>query len=121
MPPEAQRRQQHDGDFRLLHQPRNGGLVVLLAQLAGGGGEQEERQDEQRRRQLDHQLRRQPQHLHAVEVDQHDHRVLQQVVVEGTEKLGDEQRQEAPGAEQVELVGVVRHGAAGLGWAMAAW
>ena len=98
MQPEAQCGYQHDGDFHLLDHPCDGGLVVLFAQLAGGGGKQEKRQDEQRGGQLDHQLGGQPQHLHAVKVDQHHHGVFQQVVVESTKKLGDEQRHKAPRA-----------------------
>jgi hypothetical protein len=39
----------------------------------------------------------------VLEGEQHHHRVLQHVVVERAEELGEEQRQEAAGAQQAGL------------------
>src|SRR5690606_13338304 len=76
-------------------------LGELLAKLATECREQEERQDEQQRTEVDQQI--------AVgtdaELEQNgeDQRLLEDVVIECAEQLGNEERQEAPGAEQGEL------------------
>ena len=85
---------QHNGDFAGLDDADQQGLVAHVRQLPGQRREQEERNDENGRGQsaeagflclgiIDL--------VHDVE----DHRVLEQIVVERPEELGDEQGQEA--------------------------
>ncbi len=100
----------HDHDLGQLDQADQRVLGELLAELAAERGEQEERQDEQHRAQIDQQIavgEVDPGllvHLETeLEQDGEDQRLLEQIVVERAEQLGDEERQEAPGAEQGEL------------------
>ncbi len=98
----AERADGHDDDLGQLDGPYQRVLGELLAKLPAQRREQEERQDEQQRTQVD------PNRAVAVaqaefEQDGQDQRLLEQVVVEGTQRLGDEKRQEAPLAEQGEL------------------
>jgi hypothetical protein len=79
-------------------------LSYFVGQLAAGRRKQQERQDEQRGGEVgieihigDAQLRRQ-------ERDQDHQSVLEHVVVERAERLGQEERQEAPFAQQLELI-----------------
>ena len=73
---------------------------MIIGELAGEGAEEKEGEDEQRlrdRAELE-LLRRVPKQLVGHEQDD---RLLEQAVVERAEKLRREERQEAPGAQQV--------------------
>ena len=78
-------------------------LVAGVGELAGERRQQEEGQDEQpagdraERRFLSRVA------IDAVD-DQHDHRGVEQIVVERAEELGDEERQEAARAQQMDGV-----------------
>jgi len=95
---QSDRADQHDQYFRRLDDAHQLGLVALVGQLPRQGRQEEEGQDEQaagdgaKRRLLRRIL------IDAVD-HQHHHRGAEQIVVEGAEKLGDEDRQEAPGTE----------------------
>jgi hypothetical protein len=105
--PEAGAADQHDGDFEQLDHARQRRLVVLVGELPGGGREEEEGQDEHARREVGQQLGLERGPGRRLEGQQHHHRVLQHVVVECAEELGDEQRGEAARAQQA---GLVAHG-----------
>ena len=98
---------QHDADFQQLDQPCQRRLVVLVGQLPGGRRKQEERQDEDARREIGQQFWLDGGPVRRLEGQQHHHGVLQHVVVERAEELGDEQRGEAARAQQA---GLVAHG-----------
>ena len=100
MQPEAQPYQCHDRHFKHFDQACKPGLVVLVGQLSGRGREQEERQNENARRQVHQQRRLQAGPLGCLERQQHDQGILEQVVVEGPQKLGDEERAEMARLEQ---------------------
>lgn len=91
----------HDGDFRQFDQTDQRILGELFAELSGQRRKQKERQNKQQRTQVDPDravtLDGQP-----IE-DGKDQRLLEHVVVERAQRLGDEERQEAPGTQQVEL------------------
>ncbi len=85
----------HDQYFGAFDDPNNSRLVMSIRQLTGKGGQQEKGCDEQpagngAERRL----------LLGVAIDaidyQHHHRGAEQVVVEGAQKLSDENRQESP-------------------------
>ncbi|MNC08207.1 hypothetical protein D3C75_557870 [compost metagenome] len=102
---EAERAYRHDRDLGQLDGPDQRILGELLAKLPAQRRKQEERQDEQQGAQVD------PDRTVTVaqaelEQDRQDQRLLEQVVVEGTQRLGDEKRQETPLAEQGELRGM---------------
>ncbi len=84
----------HDGDFPQLDQPDQRVLGELLAKLPGQGRKQEERQDEQQGAEVD------PDTAITVDAqlveDGEDQRLLEDIVVERSERLGHEERQEAP-------------------------
>ena len=93
----------HDEDFRGLHDPDDLRLVVGIGELAGERREQEEGRDEQPTRNgAERRL------LLGIAVDavdhQHHHRGAEQIVVERPQELGDEDRQEPPGPHQVKRV-----------------
>ncbi len=91
----------HDHDLADLDRADQRVLVEFLAKLPGQRREQEERQDKQQGAQVDPDG--------AVTVDaqlvenRQDQRLLEDVVVEGTQQLGNEERQKAPCAQQGEL------------------
>jgi hypothetical protein len=93
----------HDHHFQHLDQAGEHRLVVFVGQLPGGRREQEEGQDEDASRHIGKQPRRQRRPLGGLESQQDNQRVLEQVVVEGAEELGGEERREATGIEQAEL------------------
>jgi hypothetical protein len=78
-------------------------LSYLSASWPGGGREQEEGQDEDARRQVGQQRRRERRPAGRLEGEQHDQRVLEQVVVEGAEELGEEEGREALLFQESEL------------------
>ena len=106
---ERDRGERHRGDLEQLHEADDACLLEFLRELAGARRKQEERQDEQRRRDVRVEADRALVEA-QVEADQHDQRVAERVVVERAERLGREERREAPQAQQLELV-VSRHGA----------
>jgi len=98
---EAHRPHHHDRDLPQFDQADQRVLGELLAKLPGQGGKQEERQDEQQGTEVDPDR---PVTLDAQLVENgQDQRLLEDVVVEGTEGLRDEKRQEPPLAKQGEL------------------
>ena len=91
----------HDRDLRGLHQTDDARLVMAVRQLPGEGGEQHERHDRQaggQRVEIGFLMRVVEDRVGG---EQH-HRRLEQIVVEGAEELGDEQRQEAPPRKEPE-------------------
>ena len=94
--------QRGDPDFADLHQANEPRLLELVGEGAGGGREQEERQDEQSGGEVDVDAARILGGQEAEGQDD-DERLLEQVVVERAEELRDEERRQAPGAEQSEL------------------
>ena len=103
---EAIGRQAHDADLEQLHRPDQARLVELVRELPGGGREEEEGQDEEAAGQGDQELAL-LRVLHQAEGDQGDQRGPEEVVVEGAQELGDEERQEAPATQDV--IGRLRH------------
>ena len=83
-------------------------LRIAVGELSGGGREQHERQDEDAAAQRHQLLACRAPHRRALVRDQDDQRVLEEVVVEGAEKLRPEEPREAAGAQQPELAGLVR-------------
>ena len=84
---------QHDQDLGGLDDPHDLRLVVGVGELAGERGEEEEGQDEDAggdRAEPGLVLDR----IEDLVGREEDHRVLEQIVVERPEELGDEQRQE---------------------------
>ena len=77
-------------------------LLVFVREPPGRGGEEEVGQDEDAGRHRHHELAIDAGRLGEAEGDQDDEGVLEQIVVEGTQELGDEQRQEAPALEDAE-------------------
>ena len=108
---EAGQRDQHDRHFQHLHEAGQACLVVFVGELSGGGREQEEGQDEDARGQVGQDGRVQAGPAGRLEGEQYDQGVLEQVVVEGAEKLGAEEGQEAALARCliVALVGAMAH------------
>ena len=100
----SHRAQRHDGDLGELHQAHQKRFFELVGELPRGGREQEERQDENRLGQIRKGVGVEPAHARRVERDQYDQGVLEDVVVEGAEELGEEKREEAPLPEQLVLV-----------------
>ncbi|MNO67744.1 hypothetical protein D3C76_585550 [compost metagenome] len=98
----AQRTNRHDHDFGQFDCPDQRILGELLAKLPAQRRKQKKRQDEQQGTQVD------PDRSVTIaqaelEQNRQDQRLLEQVVVEGTQRLSDEKRQETPLAEQGEL------------------
>ena len=93
---EAGDRDQHDPHFEQLGEPRQHRLVVLVGELPGGRRKEEERQDEQAGGEVGEDFRAHRRPLRRLEGDQHDQRVLVEIVVERAEKLGQKQRAETP-------------------------
>ena len=98
---EADRSYGHDGDFRELDQTDQRVLGEFFPELPGQRREQEKRQDKQQRAEVD------PDRAIALDgqpiEDGEDQRLLEHVVVERAERLGNKEGQKAPGAQQVEL------------------
>ncbi len=94
--PESPGAERHDADFGNLHHARDLRLVDPIGQRSRRTGKEEERRDEQgagehdERRRADASLLREPERHDDAEC------ALQQVVVERTEELRDEQRSKAP-------------------------
>ena len=88
----------HDQDLGQLDRADQGVLGELLAKLAAQGGEQKERQDKQQRTQIDQQR---AVSLQAELVENGENqRLLEDVVVEGTQQLGEKERQKASFTQQ---------------------
>jgi len=91
----------HDHDLADLDHADQCVLVEFLAKLPGQRREQEERQDKQQGAQVD------PDRAVTVDgefvEDRQDQRLLENVVVESAQQLGDEERQKTPCAQQGEL------------------
>ena len=88
----------HDQDLGQLDRADQGVLGELLAKLAAQGGEQKERQDKQQRTQIDQQC---AVSLQAELVENGENqRLLEDVVVEGTQQLGEKERQKASFTQQ---------------------
>ncbi len=109
---ETGRAEAHDADLEQLHVADDARLFVFVRKLAGGRGKQEKRQDEKPRAQVHERARTQGGQRRRVEREHDDERVLVNVVVERAEKLGAEKRQEAPFAQQPELIAVGHYGIA---------
>ena len=90
--PQTDRAEGHDGDFGELDEARDVRLVDAIRERARGAREKEERRDEHRAGEHDERRGVQPRLLGQPERHHDAHRALQQVVVEGAEELGDEQR-----------------------------
>jgi hypothetical protein len=71
--------------------------------LPGRRRKQEEWQDEDAGRQIGQQLRLDRRPARRLKRQQHHQRVLEQVVVEGAQKLRHEERRKAPGFQESEL------------------
>ena len=99
----AERSDAHDRHFQHFHDPGQRRLVVLVGQLPGRCREEEEGEDEDPRREVGEQLGRKPCPARRLKGQQDDERVLEQVVVEGPEELGNEEGRETPRPEQGEL------------------
>ena len=108
----------HDPDLGELDDADQPRLVVIVGELARQRGEQEEGQDEQALRdRAELELLRRVR-IELIGDEQHD-RLLEQAVVERAEKLGREQRQEPPRAQQVSDVLDQSLERAGLSWTWA--
>ena len=99
----AGRPEQHDPDLGGFDDADDARLVMRVGELPGERRKQEEGGDEQAAG--DGAERR---FLLGVAIDaedhQHHHRGAEQIVVEGAQELGDEDRQEAPGLHEVDSV-----------------
>ena len=104
---EPGRPQDHDPHFQQLDQPDDAGAFVLVGELPGGGREQEEGQDQHAAAQVDQHLGADAGHRGGLIGDQQHQGILEQVVVERAQQLGDEERAETPGGQQAELVGLL--------------
>ena len=97
----TRRAHRHDHDLADLDRADQRVLVEFLAKLPGQRREQEERQDKQQSTQVD------PDGAVTLDgelvKDGQDQRLLEDVVVERAQQLGNEKRQEAPRAQQGEL------------------
>ena len=94
----------HDGDLGRFDDGDEALLLEFVGEPAGRGRKQEERQDEEAGGDRRHHpgvhalLGREP------EGDQDDEGVLEQVVVERPHELGDEERQETPAREDLQML-----------------
>src|SRR5690606_7553425 len=86
--PEGQRAEQHQRQLRQLEAADQPVLGVFLAQLAAEGREQEERQDEQQGAEVDQGVGAAADG--QLEEDGEDDALLEQVVIEGAQRLGQE-------------------------------
>jgi len=99
----ADRGDRHDRDFQQLDEARQPALFDPVGDLAGGGGEDHVGQDEQARDQVVQQAGRERGPGQGV-IGQRDHqRGLEQVVVEGAQELGPEERRKAALGQQGKL------------------
>jgi len=94
---EPGRRQRHERHLRQLDDEDGAGLLEPVGNLPGRRRQQRVGQDEHAARQR-HQRR--PGRPRRPEQDQHHQGVLEQVVVQRPERLGQQQRREAAGGEQ---------------------
>jgi hypothetical protein len=101
---EPESRDAHDGDLRGLDALEDERLVVAIGELPGQTREQHERQDEQSTREIGQQLGLEPGEVGGLVRRQDHEHVLVDVVVEGSERLGREEGQEATLRKQPELV-----------------
>src|SRR5262245_57331311 len=94
---ETQQRESRHADLGQLDPLRTKGLIVAVGNFDAKGRQKEVWEDEHRRRERD-------QHVGGgacdLEQDQKDERLLEEVVAERREKLGPEQRREAPRRQQ---------------------
>ena len=93
----------HDRDLEQLDPADHPRFLVFVGELARRRRERHERQDEDRADQVDDHAAVDRQILRGLERDEHDKRILEDVVVGRTEKLRPEERREAALAEQREL------------------
>ena len=93
----------HDPHFQGLHEDGDPPFVVLVRDLPGGGGEEQEGQDEESGDEIHHQGRIHRRVRGGVEGHHHGEGELEEVVVEGAEELGPEERRETPFAQEREL------------------
>ncbi|MCY1444176.1 hypothetical protein D9M71_606320 [compost metagenome] len=93
----------HDRDLGQLDHADQRVLGIFLTELPGQRREQEERQDEHQGAGVDPDGSVLAVGAGDLVEKQQDDRLLEQVVVERTQRLGDEERQEAPFAKQAEL------------------
>ncbi len=97
------RTHRHDDDFSELDAANEFRLVEFVSELARCRRKEKERQNEYACGRRDHNLRVHPRRGGEPPGDEHHHGVLEYVVVEGAQKLGQEQWQEAPGLKKGEL------------------
>ena len=90
--PQTDRAEGHDGDFGQLDEARDVRLVDAIRERARSAREKEERRDEDRAGEHDERGGVQSRLLGQPEGHHDAHGALQQVVIEGAEELGDEQR-----------------------------
>ena len=97
MQAEADHCNERDPDLAKFEPPRHHGLVVAVSEFTAERGQEEVGCDEDRSRERDERLG-----VGAADVEQNekDQRVLEEIVAEGREKLGPEQRREAPRHQQ---------------------
>src|SRR5216683_4449241 len=95
----------HDRDFQPFDALEDARLVEALAQLARKPGEHHERQDEQAGREVRQQFRTQSAPAGRLISHEDDQHVLEKIVVKRAASLGYEEWQEAPLAQESELVG----------------
>ncbi len=88
----------HEDDLGDLDGEDQPALLEFISEEPRRRRKQEERQDEQARRRGDQHLAVEPGLLRQPVGQEDDKRVLEEIVVERAEKLGDEERQEAPAA-----------------------
>jgi hypothetical protein len=100
--PQANCAKGHDADLGNLDDAGNERFVDAVRERARRPGEEEERRNEDRAGQ--HHERRRAEARLLCQTERHDdaHRALQQVVVEGAQELGDEQRRESAGPQELD-------------------
>ena len=91
----------HDSDFRRFHPADDLGLVEGIGELAGKRGQEKEREDREARRQRV-EVRFDARVIEDVIGGEQHHRLLEQIVVERSQELRDEQRKKAALLEQAE-------------------
>ena len=99
---EAGHRDRHEDDLGGLDRDDQLALLEFVGEKPRRGRKQEERQDEQPRRRRDQDLPIEPGLLRQPIGHQDDECVLEEIIVERAQELGDEERQEAAALEQRE-------------------
>ena len=102
-PVEADRAHDHDGDLEELDEPYQPGFFELVGDLARSCGEKHERGDEHCGGNVDQIIRRQRRQCRGLESDEDHQRVLVDVVVPGSQKLGPEEGRKAALAQKLKL------------------